>query len=296
MGHQLEWEQDGRDWPNRATSRFVRAGGLDWHVQKSGRGPALLLVHGTGASTHSWRTLAPLLARRFTVIAPDLPGHGFTAMPEPGRLSLPGMAQALSELLRALDVSPVLAAGHSAGAAILARQCLDGQIAPRGVMSLNGALLPLRGVPGHIFSPMARLLTKTSIVPWLFAWRATDPAVVERLLLNTGSTIDPAGVDFYGRLARNPSHVSAALGMMANWNLRPLERDLPRLGRKLVLVVGTHDRTIPPAQANRVRDLVPGTKLVSLPGLGHLAHEEKPEQIAELMLELGRSVSALRQS
>lgn len=296
MGHQLEWEQDGRDWPNRATSRFVRAGGLDWHVQKSGRGPALLLVHGTGASTHSWRTLAPLLARRFTVIAPDLPGHGFTAMPEPGRLSLPGMAQALSELLRALDVSPVLAAGHSAGAAILARQCLDGQIAPRGVMSLNGALLPLRGVPGHIFSPMARLLTKTSIVPWLFAWRATDPAVVERLLLNTGSTIDPAGVDFYGRLARNPSHVSAALGMMANWNLRPLERDLPRLGRKLVLVVGTHDRTIPPAQANRVRDLVPGTKLVSLPGLGHLAHEEKPEQIAELMLELGRSVSASRQS
>jgi len=77
----LVWERDGRDWPNRDASRFVRAGGLRWHVQKTGTGPVLLLVHGTGAATHSWRELAPLLARRFTVIAPDLPGPGFTQRP-----------------------------------------------------------------------------------------------------------------------------------------------------------------------------------------------------------------------
>ncbi len=88
----------GRDWPNREASRFVTAGGLTWHVQEAGEGPVLLLVHGTGAATHSWRGLMPLLARDFRVIAPDLPGHGFT---DPLRTpSLPRMARALAELLR----------------------------------------------------------------------------------------------------------------------------------------------------------------------------------------------------
>ncbi|MFZ4410973.1 MAG: alpha/beta fold hydrolase, partial [Paracraurococcus sp.] len=80
------------DWPNRPTSRLVAAGGLRWHVQVAGTGPVLLLVHGTGAATHSWRDLLPLLARHFTVVAPDLPGHGFTERPRAEGLSLPGMA------------------------------------------------------------------------------------------------------------------------------------------------------------------------------------------------------------
>ena len=90
MSERLSWQRDGRDWPNREFSRFVSAAGLSLHVQVMGDGPAVVLAHGTGSSTHSWRTLAPLLARRFTVIAPDLPGHGFTEMPETRRLSLPG--------------------------------------------------------------------------------------------------------------------------------------------------------------------------------------------------------------
>ncbi len=59
----LIWGTDGRDWPHRDRSRFVEAGGLRWHIQRMGDGPALLLVHGTAAATHSWRDLAPLLAR-----------------------------------------------------------------------------------------------------------------------------------------------------------------------------------------------------------------------------------------
>lgn len=80
------WERDGADWPNRAASRFVTASGLTWHVQAMGapEAPVLLLLHGTGAATHSWAGLAPLLAARFRVIAPDLPGHGFTDPLPPG--------------------------------------------------------------------------------------------------------------------------------------------------------------------------------------------------------------------
>jgi magnesium chelatase accessory protein len=108
----LQWERDGRDWPHREASRFVQTRRLRWHVQTMGRGPPLLLVHGTGAATHSWRGLAPLLAKRFMLVAPDLPGHGFTGMLPASGMSLTGVAAALDELLRVLDVQPRIAVGH----------------------------------------------------------------------------------------------------------------------------------------------------------------------------------------
>jgi magnesium chelatase accessory protein len=283
MGEHPVWEREGRDWPNREASRFVKAAGLRWHVQQAGSGPVLFLVHGTGAATHSWRDLLPLLARDFTVIAPDLPGHGFTDMPAPAQLSLPGMARLLSELLHTLGVRPEVVVGHSAGSAILARMCLDGSIAPHLLVSLNGAMLPLRGLPGHIFSPIARLVVSLPVTRRMFAWQAADRRVVARMLRGTGSSIDPAGVEQYVRLARCPSHAGAALTMMANWDLRPLERDLPRLRTHLLLITGSNDHTIPPSDSARVHALVPGSELVSLPGLGHLAHEEQPARIAALI-------------
>jgi magnesium chelatase accessory protein len=90
---------------------------------------AVLLLHGTGASAHSWRTLAPLLAARHDVIAPDLPGHGFTRAEGRRPLTLPAMAQALAALLRVLGVRPRWIIGHSAGAAIAAQMCLQGDAA-----------------------------------------------------------------------------------------------------------------------------------------------------------------------
>lgn len=281
-----DWDREGRDWPNREASRFVRAGGLRWHVQVLGQGPVLLLIHGTGAATHSWRDLAPLLAERFTVVAPDLPGHGFTQTPDAAGLSLPGMAERLAALLEALGVTPELALGHSAGAAILARLCLDGRIAPRALVSLNGALLPLRGLAGQVFSPAAKLLAANPLVPRLFAWRAGAPDAVERLVASTGSRLPPQGVELYRRLVTTPSHVAATLRMMANWDLEPLARELPRLKVPLVLVVASADTTVRPAEAQRVRAILPAAELITLPGLGHLAHEERPEQVAALIRDV----------
>ncbi|MFY0022431.1 hypothetical protein ABTQ05_21120, partial [Acinetobacter baumannii] len=60
-----DWATDGRDWPHRDASRFVDAGRVRFHVQVMGSGPPLLLIHGTGAATHSWRDVAPLLAEHF---------------------------------------------------------------------------------------------------------------------------------------------------------------------------------------------------------------------------------------
>ncbi|MEO8317890.1 MAG: alpha/beta fold hydrolase BchO [Bradyrhizobium sp.] len=289
---ELGWDRDGADWPNRDASTFVEAAGYRWHVQRMGEGPPLLLIHGTGAATHSWRGLLPLLARDFSVIAPDLPGHGFTQSPPAHRLSLPGMATDLGTLLRKLDVRPEITIGHSAGAAILARMCLTGRMAPRLLVSLNGAFMPFGGVANHLFSPLAKLLVLNPLVPRVFAWQASNAGAVERLITNTGSTIDRQGIALYRKLVRNPAHVAAALRMMANWKLEPLLHDLPRLEAKLVLVVADNDRSILPNVAQQVREILPDAVIERLPGLGHLAHEEQPQLIAELVMKYAHSTTA----
>lgn len=288
------WDSDGRDWPNRASSRFLQAGGLRWHVQVMGSGPVALLVHGTGAATHSWARLAPLLAERFTVVAPDLPGHGFTEMPPQSGMSLTGMAQGLAGLLEAMGLEPELAVGHSAGAAVLCRMCLDRQIAPALMVSLNGALMPFRGLPGQLFSPIARLAASNSLLPRLFAWQAgADRRMIDRMLRDTGSQIDGVELDMYRRLACRSGHVGAAIAMMAQWDLRPLVRDLPRLGTPLTLVVGARDRAVRPAEARRVSAILRSASIVTLPGLGHLAHEERPDEVAQLIVKLAGSAGLL---
>ncbi|MBS7789918.1 alpha/beta fold hydrolase [Roseococcus sp. SDR] len=273
------------DWPHRAASRFLHAGGLRWHVQIMGEGPVVLLLHGTGASTHSWRALMPLLARRFTVIAPDLPGQGFSGEAAAEALSMEGMARAVGHLLQALHAEPRLLIGHSAGAAIGARMCLDGLVAPDLLVSINGALLPLGGWAGQVFSPLARLMVKLPGMPRLFAWRAADPVVVRRLLDATGSKLDEEGIELYARLFRRPEHVAGTLGMMAAWDLHALRRDLPKLKTPLLLVIGQQDQTIRPTEARRLARILPQARIHALPGLGHLAHEEAPESVLHAILE-----------
>lgn len=290
----LDFAHDGADWPNRAASRFVDAGGLSWHVQVLGPTepvggaacPTLLLLHGTGAATHSWRDLMPRLARHARVIAPDLPGHGFTSRPAGDGLSLPGMARAVGALLGALGARPDILIGHSAGAAIALRLTLDGHAHPRLVMGLNAALLPFKGMAGQVFPVLAKTLVLNPFVPRMVAWSAAQRSGVERLITDTGSSIDAAGIGYYHRLFRSSAHVGATLGMMANWDLRPLLDDLPRLTVPLALIVGGADRAVPPSDAYDVRRRLPSTRIVPLPDQGHLAHEEAPDTVAQLIERL----------
>ena len=289
MNGRLDFERDGQDWPNRDASRFVAAAGLTWHVQVLGEGPVVLLVHGTGASTHSYGELAQILAKGFTVVVPDLPGHGFTDLPSTSRLSLPNMAADLAGLLQALKLEPALAVGHAAGAAILLEMCLNSRIAPGALVSLNGALLPFGSFVGQIFSPLAKLLVLNPLVPGFLTWRAASPNAVGRLIRNTGSNIEPEGIALYTRLFRSEAHVAAALGMMAKWDLYALEKRFPNVKVPLILVVGGADRAIAPEDAFKVRDRVPNAEIAFLRGLGHLAHEERPEEIAEIVVKAART-------
>lgn len=285
MSGRLDWDEDGEDWPHRGASRFVEAGGIRFHVQIMGEGPVALLLHGTGAATHSFADLMPILAERFTVIVPDLPGHGFTQAPSYECLSLPAMAEALGDLLVSLDARPDLAVGHSAGAAILSRMCLDRTVEPRLLVSLNGAILPLHGVPGHIFAPLARLFLQSGFMSRLFAWRARNTDLVDRLMRDTGSELTDDQMARYTRLARSTDHIEAAIGMMANWDLKALEPDLNRLEPSILMITGGGDRMISPSQSLRLKRILPEARLEILADLGHLAHEEAPDRVAALILD-----------
>lgn len=279
-----DWDKEGRDWPNRAASRFVTVGRLRWHVQVSGSGPVLLLLHGTGAGTHSWRALLPLLVENFTVIAPDLPGHGFTSGRPTGGLSMPSMAHAVADLLGVLEITPSLIIGHSAGAAIAVRMALDGLASPAGIIGLNPALMPFPGVAARLFPTLARMLFVNPFAPHIFAGIARQQGEVGRFLKrSTGSRIDAAGADQYQRLFATPAHCAGAITMMADWDLDALERDLPKLAVPLLLVHGAGDAMIPLSAAQAAAAMVPGARVETLGGLGHLAHEEAPDQVAELI-------------
>jgi magnesium chelatase accessory protein len=275
----LFWEREKRSWPNREASRFVAAAGIRWHIQQAGTGPWLLLLHGTGASVHTWRDLLPLLARHYTVLAVDLPGQGFSEALR-GGITIDAMSAAVTSLLRVLGVDPDYCVGHSAGAAILCRMALDGSIAPRHIVSINGAFLPFGGAAGLVFKPIAKLFAASSTAARMIAWRARSVAAVENVLAGTGSKLDAAGIDLYARLTQDPGHIAGALAMMSHWDLRGFSAELANLRVPLTLVVGEADRAVPAAQAAEVQAQLPTARIVSLPGLGHLAHEEAPTRLA----------------
>ena len=71
----------------------------------------------------------------------------------------------------------------------------------------------------------------------------------------------------------------------------PLERNLPQLQTSLTLVVGANDLTVAPTEAKRVKALLPDAQIITLAGLGHLAHEEQPAEVAEIIIAAHKETS-----
>jgi magnesium chelatase accessory protein len=202
-----------------------------------------------------------------------------------------GMARSLGELMTALGLDPAIIAGHSAGAAIAIRMALDGVASPRAIVGLNAALLPFPGLAGTLFPTLARVLFVNPLAPHVYARMARVPGGTARFLArSTGSKIDAVGIACYERLLATPGHCEGAITMMANWDLPTLKRDLPRLHIPLLLIHGAADPAIPLASAREAAAMIGMARLVSLPGLGHMAHEEKPEEVASLITEFAEEL------
>jgi magnesium chelatase accessory protein len=269
-------------WPFRAASRHIASRPHLWHVQEMGAGPTLLLIHGAGGATHSWRNLIPLLTPQYRVIAFDLPGQGFTVLGDRSRCGLDAMAQDIAALCAHEGWQPDAIIGHSAGAAIALRLA---EIMPlKAVIGINAALSKFDGMAGWLFPAIAKLLAITPMIPQIFSKLAGTPAQVHQLLTSTGSHIEPAGEAQYLHLVRMPSHVDATLTMMAQWTLDAL---LGRLGQQALpclLITGSGDRAVPPSVSRKAAEAIPKAHLANCPGFGHLVHEEAASQVAALIL------------
>lgn len=286
----MDWESQGRDWPHAAHSRFVQAAGVRWHVQQAGtQGPRVLLLHGTGASSHTWRDMFLPLAQHTQVLAIDLPGHGFSSLAQGNGMSLPGMAHGISALLHQLDWPAQAFIGHSAGAAIAAQMVIDQALKPLVLIGINPAWLPLPGLAGLLFPPAAKLLAITPLVPQWFARQASNPDMLEKLLQSTGSRLDERGQALYAQLVASPSHAQGALKMMAAWDLSAGEHKLRQLRCPVRLLIGDKDGTVAPAQAQHALALLNDGQMQNWPAYGHLLHEEAPGEVLAYCLMSGLS-------
>jgi len=282
----MDWQAHRQTWPHAELSRFVPAGGVRWHVQQAGQqGPRVLLIHGTGASGHTWRDLLRPLAEHAQVWVVDLPGHGFSSLASGQGMSMPGMATSLHALMQSLAVPVDVFIAHSAGAAIAAQMVIAQQLTPQALIGINPAWLPLPGLAGLLFPPAAKLLALTPFVPQWFAKQASGPGMLEKLLDGTGSVLDQAGKALYAELVADPEHAQGALKMMAAWDLSQGAHTLRQLRCPVHMLVGERDRAVPPAQSQQALGLLADGHLESWPGFGHLVHEETPTQCVQFLVK-----------
>lgn len=271
------------DWPMRDRSRMIRCRPHVWHVQSVGHGPDVLLLHGAAASGHSFHRLMAHLPG-YRLIAPDLPGQGYTRAGGHLRMGLDAMADDLGALCADQDWRPVAIIGHSAGAAVALRMAEIMPRPPRAVVGINAALGPFDGFAGWLFPKLARAMATGPFAAAVVTKLSSSRPQVARLLTGMGSPLDAEGVEMYRRLVSRTRHIEGTLGMMAQWQLEPLLERLPQITVPTLLITAAGDKAVPPRVSAEATERLPRARHVALPRWGHLVHEEAPEEVAAQIL------------
>jgi magnesium chelatase accessory protein len=274
----MEWGAHASDWPMADSSQFILCKPHKWHVQIAGDGPLILLIHGAGGATQSWRHLFPLLARTNRVVAIDLPGQGFTKLGAQGRCGLVEMAEDITHVCMTQGWEPAAIVGHSAGAAIALQMELSAK-----VIGINSALDTFKGVAGIMFPLLAKTLAILPMVADVFIATSTRGQGVQRLIDSTGSKLSASDIMFYRRLCQDRNHVNATLQMMAQWDLSPLINRLDSLKNETLLIATSNDQMVPADVSRRAAEALPNGAVLQTADFGHLAHEEAPDVIAEIV-------------
>jgi magnesium chelatase accessory protein len=277
-------------WPLRDSSQFITAAGLRWHVQRAGRGPTIVLIHGTAGATHTWRSVVPLLTPWADVVAFDLPGHGFTTGATTDQLSLAGMTAAVHELLSTLGVKPCIGVGHSAGAAVLLQLALNHEFAPESIIGVNSALVSINAL-GQIAQPFSRALFDLDPVTHLVAALLHGGTLARTLLRSTGTPLDPAQEDRYVSLLSDDTRVKATLRMMSRWDLPALQTQFPRLTVPVTLVHSANEPWVSFDDLLNATQALRARIVIDVGPAGHLIPDEKPQRVAEIIASVFAATS-----
>jgi len=264
-----------------ATARFARAGGLEIYYQESGPvdGPAVLLVHGTGAWSEIWRgTMQALSDAGFRAIALDLPPFGFSERPMPPDYSDASQAGRILGLLDALEIRQVTLVGHSFGARPTVEAALRDPNRVQALVLIDAALglQATNGTPPFLAKA---LLASAPVRDALVSATMTNPMLSRRLLRLL--ILDPAdATDQQVRMIQQQFPVKGTSHALGGWLERLVlapdrsmagdRAEYSRLGMPALVVWGAADSITPLPQAQDLMTLLPNAELAVLENSGHI--------------------------
>jgi magnesium chelatase accessory protein len=260
-------------------------GGLHWHVQISGKGPLILLLHGTGSSTHSWAELTPLLNPEAQILNVDLPGHAFTQGASVEDLKLEEIASNLIGLIAELKLPwPAMVVGHSAGAPLALAFAVQAKVKPQIIIGFNPSLIPPPPSYTQFFGPMLGPVTKSATLASILAKLAPMSGMTDRLLDSTNTNLPETNRNYYRRLFTSPDHVRGAMNFMASANIDQVLNASAKLPTKLIWVIGESDQWVPEIGLQKIiRQYFPNSSVIHWQG-GHIMHEVETAKSADLIL------------
>lgn len=274
------------DWPNKSFSRHIQAGDLSWHVQIAGSGPAhVLLLHGTGSSAHTWGDLFTDLAKTYTVIAPDLPGHGFTKNHGIKNLNLDALAIKLAELREALNIEYFdHIIGHSAGATLALSYTLNNKQA-KTIIGLNPSLINLPGAYHKFIAPFINPIVTSSFFTSILSDLLPHTKMIDSLIDSTNTKLVTEKRARYKTLFKDTDHLNGSMSFMAGTDIQSLLDHSKQIKSKLTFVLSEDDGWIPVQALRKVIDQYFNTaKVIEIKG-GHLFHEANEALALKLINE-----------